>query len=75
MDPDLQKLTDEVTATTTVEASAVTLIGGLADKLRAAAQAATDLASLKTAVNAQADALDAGAKALGDAVAANTVAG
>lgn len=72
MDPDLQKLTDEVTKTTGIEASAVTLINGVSQRLRDAAQAATDLAALKLAINAQADALDAGATDLGAAVTANS---
>ena len=62
---DLTALTQAVTNNTTVEGSAVTLIQTLADELKANA-------GDPAAVQALADQINASAKALGDAVAANT---
>jgi hypothetical protein len=61
----LDDLTAQVTATTTVEASILTLVAGLAAQLKAAG---TDPAKL-TALTAQ---LQASAQTLANAVAANT---
>jgi hypothetical protein len=65
---DLSALTAQVTANTTVEQSAITLINGLAAQITAAGTDPTKLASLVSQLNTSATALSA-------AVAANTVAG
>lgn len=64
MDP-LQPLMDQVSASVTVEASAVTLINGIAARITAAGTDPTKLAALTTSLNASATALSA-------AVVANT---
>lgn len=75
MNPVLQNLADQVTATQQVEASAVQLINGIAARIQAAVDAA--LAGGATAaelapVQAEVDALKQSATDLGNAVAANT---
>ena len=65
MDPTLQELADQVTKNEAVEASAVTLIQGLAAKITAAG---TDPAALKTLT----DGLNSSASALASAITANT---
>ena len=75
--PILDSLAAQVTATTTVEASAVLLINGIAARVQAAVDAA--LANGATAaelapVQAEADALKASSTSLSDAVTANTAA-
>jgi hypothetical protein len=75
MSAELDALTAEVTATTEVEASAVTLIEGLAGQLTSLVETTTNYNDLKAGVTAQAAALTAGSDALAAAVAANTVAG
>jgi ABC-type transporter Mla subunit MlaD len=67
MTPELQKLSDQVAASNTIMQSAATLIGGLADQIRALKDDPAALAKL-------ADDLDAGDNALAEAVAQNTVA-
>lgn len=73
--PVLQQLADQVSATTTVEASAVTLINGFTARIDAAVQAAiangateSELAPITDEVTA----MKASAQSLADAVAANT---
>lgn len=68
---ELATLTAEVTETNGIIDSAVTLIQGLAARLIALGQNATDLASLKAAVAAEAARLDAKSTELAAAVAAN----
>lgn len=63
----IDDLTAQVTASTTVEASAIALIQGIAAQLKAAGSDPTKLAALSTQLNAC-------AHALADAVAANTAA-
>lgn len=63
--PELNRLTDEVSEATDVMASATTLIQGLAQQLR-------DAANDPVAINALADQLDVNANALAAAVSANT---
>lgn len=75
MNPTLQKLSDSVTAMTTVAASATTLINGIAQRIQDAVTAA--IANGATAdqlkpVSDEADALTASATALSAAIAANT---
>jgi hypothetical protein len=65
MTPELQVLTDQVTKNTQLEASAVQLIQGLAEKFAAAAE---DPVQVKTL----ADSLSASATALSAAITANT---
>jgi hypothetical protein len=65
MDPALQSLSDQVTASTTVEGSAKILIDGFAARLAAAG---TDPAKLK----ALGDALNSSSTALAASVVANT---
>lgn len=73
-----QILTDleaAVTRATTVEASAVTLINGFADRVQAAidkALAGGATADQLAPVQAEVDALNASAAALSDAIVANT---
>lgn len=66
------KLAAEVAEDSTLMGSAAVLINGLADQIRALAEAATDLAALQAAIGAKADELDAGAQDLAAAVVANT---
>jgi hypothetical protein len=62
---EFDRLTSEVAESTTVMASAVTLINGLAQQLR-------DAANDPAAITALADTLDTNANALAAAVSANT---
>ncbi len=64
----LDALTAQVAATATVQASAVVLIQGIAQKL----QEALDNAADPAAIQALADSLKAGTDALAEAVTANT---
>lgn len=75
VNPILQNLADAVTQATSAEASAITLINGIAQRIQDAVNAA--LAGGATAaqlapVQAEADALKASAQSLTDAIAANT---
>jgi hypothetical protein len=73
MDPDIQALITEVTADETVEASAVTLINGIAAEIVAAVAAASSLSSADRAtLEATTAAFTVQANALAAAVAANT---
>lgn len=65
MSTEVQKLKDNVAALTTVTGSAVALIQGLADQIKA-------LKEDPAALNALADEIASDAQALADAVAANT---
>lgn len=65
MTPELQRLTDEVTESKTVQLSAISLLQNLSQLIR-------DRANDPAALNALADSMDADTKALADAVAANT---
>lgn len=67
MNPETQALTDQVTATTTVDESARVLIAGFADQLTVARDA-QDWAAVTTLI----DSLKTSSTALAAAVAANT---
>lgn len=73
--PTLDALAAAVTKATTAEASAVTLINGIAARIQAAVDAAVANGATATQlapVQAEADALSASADTLAAAVAANT---
>ena len=73
--PILQTLADQVTATTTVEASAKTLIDGFSARLQAAVDAALANGATEAElapVQAEVDALNASSTDLAASVAANT---
>ena len=73
--PTLDAIAAAVTKATTVEASAVTLINGIAARIQAAVDAATAngaTAAELAPVQAEADALSASADSLAAAVQANT---
>lgn len=75
MNPILQALADQVKATTDVEASAVKLINGFADRIAAAVQAALNggaTAEELAPITAEVDAMKQSAQALADAITANT---
>ena len=72
MDAVLQNLKTKVTASTTVKASATTLINGIAERIRIAVEKATNLEPLKAELTAIAAELESGTTPLAEAVVANT---
>ncbi len=72
MSAELDKLTAAVTRNTSVDASIVTLVEGLAQQIRDLITANTELPALKAALGTLADQLEASSDAEATAVQANT---